>query len=57
MNYPFVQEFHPYLFAQHGEQPKLEFPTFNAACDNFFSQLEAQKIGRLRGKPSTFLTV
>jgi hypothetical protein len=22
----------------------LTFPTFNAACDNFFSQLEAQKI-------------
>jgi hypothetical protein len=22
----------------------VTFPTFNAACDNFFSQLEAQKI-------------
>jgi len=38
------QEFHPYLYLQHTELPKLEFPTFNSACDNFFSQLEAQKI-------------
>jgi len=38
------QEFHPYLFKQYENQRIQEFSTFNAACDTFFSQLEAQKI-------------
>jgi len=38
------QEFHPYKFLQNGDKPQLEFPSFNNACDMFFSQLEAQKI-------------
>ena len=43
--YLIFQEFHPFLFKQfEGKEHLLTYPTFNAACDNFFSQLEAQKI-------------
>ncbi|XP_023345305.1 nuclear export mediator factor NEMF [Eurytemora carolleeae] len=38
------QEFHPYLYKQHSNSSILEFPSFNSACDTFFSQVEAQKI-------------
>ena len=37
-------EFHPYLFQQFKDKPIVEFDHFNTACDQFFSQLEAQKI-------------
>ncbi|XP_014674957.1 PREDICTED: nuclear export mediator factor NEMF-like [Priapulus caudatus] len=37
-------EFHPQLFKQHCSAPYIEFPTFNKACDEFFSQLEGQRL-------------
>ncbi|XP_049952116.1 ribosome quality control complex subunit NEMF-like [Schistocerca serialis cubense] len=37
-------EFHPMIFEQHSNQPHKEFPTFDAAVDEFFSTLEGQKI-------------
>lgn len=37
-------EFHPYQFKQHEGCPCKEFDTFNGAVDEFFSQLESQKI-------------
>ncbi|XP_063231273.1 ribosome quality control complex subunit NEMF homolog [Bacillus rossius redtenbacheri] len=38
------QEFHPMVFEQHSSQPFQEFPSFDAAVDEFFSQMESQKI-------------
>lgn len=38
------QEFHPTLYAQNSDQPHVEYPSFNAAVDEFFSTLESQKI-------------
>lgn len=38
------QEFHPILFKQNSHLPYKEFPSFNAAIDEFFSSLESQKI-------------
>ena len=35
----FLQEFHPYLYKQHSDSSILEFPSFNSACDTFFSQV------------------
>ena len=39
-------EFHPFLYKQHEHADKAvkEFDTFNAAVDEFFSQMESQKI-------------
>lgn len=37
-------EFHPYLFKQFEDKPILKFDDFKTACDQFYSQLEAQKI-------------
>ena len=37
-------EFHPYLFQQYLDKNVLKFDDFKTACDQFFSQLEAQKI-------------
>lgn len=37
-------EFHPFLFHQHKKKPYVEFPTFNKAVDEYFSQLESQKL-------------
>ena len=37
-------EFHPYLFKQYEDKSVLQFDDFRTACDQFFSQLEAQKI-------------
>jgi len=36
-------EFHPYLYQQYKEKHIVEFDTFNTACDQFFSKVEAQK--------------
>ena len=39
------EEFHPFLLRQHEKADAVkEFDTFNAAVDEFFSQLESQKI-------------
>ena len=37
-------EFHPFLFKQHEKSLFKEFDSFNLAVDEFFSQLESQKI-------------
>jgi len=37
------QEFHPFMFKQFEEKPFKEFDNFNSACDQFYSELEAQK--------------
>jgi len=37
-------EFHPYLYKQYKDKHIVEFDTFNTACDQFFSKVEAQKI-------------
>ena len=37
-------EFHPVLFNQHKKSPYKELPSFNEAVDEFFSNLESQKI-------------
>ena len=38
-------EFHPFHYAQHEHSDAVkEFDTFNAAVDEFFSQMESQKI-------------
>ena len=37
-------EFHPMLFKQHIEKPRLEFDSFNQATDEFFSKIEGQKM-------------
>lgn len=37
-------EFHPYFYQQYKEKHIVEFDTFNTACDQFFSKVEAQKI-------------
>ncbi|RDD37814.1 Nuclear export mediator factor NEMF-like protein [Trichoplax sp. H2] len=37
-------EFHPFLFRQYENDPYISFPSFNKAVDNFFSQLESQKL-------------
>jgi len=38
------QEFHPFLFKQFCEKPFKDFDNFNSACDQFYSELEAQKL-------------
>jgi len=37
-------EFHPYCYKQYKDKHIVEFDSFNTACDQFFSQVEAQKI-------------
>ncbi|KAH8552205.1 hypothetical protein BGW37DRAFT_424420 [Umbelopsis sp. PMI_123] len=37
-------EFHPHLYEQHKSRPYKEFDTFDAAVDQFFSEIESQKI-------------
>lgn len=37
-------EFHPFLYAQHNSSDYTEYPSFDKAVDNFFSNLEGQKI-------------
>ena len=37
-------EFHPYCYKQYKDKHIVEFDTFNTACDQFFSKVEAQKI-------------
>ena len=37
-------EFHPYLFQQYQDRSILQFDDFKTACDQFFSQIESQKI-------------
>lgn len=37
-------EFHPHLFNQYVKEPVKEFPSFLQAVDEFFSNLESQKI-------------
>ncbi|XP_066282400.1 ribosome quality control complex subunit NEMF-like isoform X1 [Branchiostoma lanceolatum] len=37
-------EFHPFQFKQHDKSPCVEFPSFNKAVDEFFSQLESQRL-------------
>lgn len=41
---PIYQEFIPMLFRQYADVPVDTFPTFNQACDDFFSKLESIKI-------------
>lgn len=41
---PIYQEFIPMHFRQYADMPVEKFPTFNQACDDFFSKLEAVKI-------------
>lgn len=38
-----LEEFHPILFNQHRKQSYKEFPTFIAALDTFFSNIESQR--------------
>ncbi|KAI9314042.1 hypothetical protein BX666DRAFT_2020220 [Dichotomocladium elegans] len=37
-------EYHPYLYKQHEARKHKEFSTFDAAVDEFYSAIEAQKI-------------
>lgn len=37
-------EYHPYLFKQHESKKYKEFSKFDAAVDEFYSAIEAQKI-------------
>ena len=37
-------EFHPYFFQQYQDRSVVKFDDFKTACDQFFSQIEAQKI-------------
>ncbi|XP_045605121.2 ribosome quality control complex subunit NEMF isoform X1 [Procambarus clarkii] len=41
---PIYQDFMPFLFAQYAQSPNERFPTFNEACDEYFSKMEAGKI-------------
>ncbi|KAK8390645.1 hypothetical protein O3P69_010388 [Scylla paramamosain] len=41
---PIYQEFIPMLFRQYADVPVETFPSFNQACDDFFSKLESIKI-------------
>lgn len=38
------EEFHPFLFCQHEKSCYVEFESFNKAVDEFFSQMESQKL-------------
>jgi predicted ribosome quality control (RQC) complex YloA/Tae2 family protein len=39
------KEFHPIVFKQLEAAERLEFETFNAAVDEFFSKIESQRVG------------
>ncbi|KAG0710660.1 Nuclear export mediator factor Nemf [Chionoecetes opilio] len=41
---PIYQEFIPMLYKQYSQTPVESFPTFNQACDDFFSKMESVKI-------------
>jgi len=43
-NIELYDEFHPHLYEQHKTRPFKEFDTFDAAVDQFFSEIESQKI-------------
>lgn len=38
------EEFHPMLFRQHKDKPFKELETFDTSVDEFFSNLEGQKM-------------
>lgn len=38
------QEFHPMIFEQNNNAPYLEYDSFDKAVDEFFSNMESQKI-------------
>ncbi|XP_067310891.1 ribosome quality control complex subunit NEMF-like isoform X2 [Pseudorasbora parva] len=38
------EEFHPFLLCQHRQSRYVEFESFNKAVDEFFSQMESQKL-------------
>ncbi|KAB7495844.1 Nuclear export mediator factor Nemf [Armadillidium nasatum] len=40
------EEFHPRLYNQHKELPVEQFPSFNRACDEYFSKLEANELDK-----------
>ncbi|XP_071551186.1 uncharacterized protein Clbn [Panulirus ornatus] len=41
---PIYQDFMPFLFSQYAHSPFERLPTFNQACDEYFSKMEAGKI-------------
>ncbi|XP_063613689.1 ribosome quality control complex subunit NEMF-like isoform X2 [Penaeus indicus] len=41
---PIYEEFIPMLYAQYANRPHEDFSSFNMACDEFFSKMEAVKI-------------
>ncbi|KAG2182712.1 hypothetical protein INT44_005692 [Umbelopsis vinacea] len=43
-NLELYDEFHPHLYEQHKSRPFKEYDTFDAAVDQFFSEIESQKI-------------
>ncbi|XP_050405953.1 ribosome quality control complex subunit NEMF [Patella vulgata] len=38
------EEFHPALFRQHEKKQVVELPSFDKACDEFFSKVESQRL-------------
>ncbi|ESO87754.1 hypothetical protein LOTGIDRAFT_127397 [Lottia gigantea] len=38
------EEFHPIAYRQNVNKETIEFPSFDKACDEFFSKIESQKI-------------
>ncbi|KAK6182203.1 hypothetical protein SNE40_009935 [Patella caerulea] len=38
------EEFHPALFRQHEKKEVIELPSFDKACDEFFSKVESQRL-------------
>ncbi|CAL4114173.1 unnamed protein product [Meganyctiphanes norvegica] len=41
------QDFHPFLYSQYTDLPHDAFPSFNQACDEFYSKVEASKIDKI----------
>lgn len=44
------EEFSPFLFAQYRERPYKEYSTFDEAADEYFAQLESNRIGEAQAK-------
>lgn len=44
---PIYQDFHPFLYSQYTQLPHDAFPSFNQACDEFFSKVESSKIDKI----------
>lgn len=44
---PIYQDFHPFLYSQHSELPHDAYPSFNQACDEFYSKVESSKIDKI----------